>query len=172
MLKYSLSAIQSRFSQQTYPWHLILVIVVVILLGGCAADPAMHANDTLAAFPNNAKKAFYNRPYTTKGKIYSPLPTAKGYKAKGRASWYGIESGTRTASGTRFNPKGLTAAHKTLPIPSKVRVTNLSNGRYVDVVINDRGPFSDNKLIDLSQGAAKQIGMSGLVEVKVEYLGS
>ncbi len=76
--------------------------------------------------------------------------------------------------GARFNPQGLTAAHKTLPLPTKVRVTNLRNGRSVDVVVNDRGPFKKGRLIDLSQGAAKKIGLhtQGLTEVKVEYLES
>lgn len=168
----SLSAFPSRFSLQTYSRHLILLIVLFSMLGGCAADPVLHANDTLAALPNNAKKAAYNKPYKINGRTYTPMLVATGYKVNGKASWYGAESGNRTASGVRFDPKGLTAAHKTLPIPSIVRVTNLSNGRYVDVVINDRGPFSNGKLIDLSQGAAKQIGMRGVAEVKVEYLGS
>jgi rare lipoprotein A len=172
MLIESSSALLSRFNLQTYSWHLILLIVVFSMLGGCAADPTLHASDTLAALPTNVKKAAYNKPYKIKGKTYSPMHTATGYKANGKASWYGTESGNRTASGVRFDPEGLTAAHKTLPIPSKVRVTNLRNGRYVDVIINDRGPFNDTKLIDLSQGAAKQIGMRGATDVKVEYLGS
>lgn len=76
--------------------------------------------------------------------------------------------------GARFNPQGLTAAHKTLPLPTKVRVTNLHNGRSVDVIVNDRGPFKRNRVIDLSHGAAKRIGLDkqGLAEVKVEYLGT
>lgn len=167
-----LSAFLSRFSLQTYLWRLVLLIVACELLSGCATAPELHTNDTLATSPTNTKKAAYNRPYKIKGKTYTPVHNAKGYKTNGMASWYGSESGARTASGDRFDPKGLTAAHKTLPIPSKVRVTNLSNGRYVDVVINDRGPFRKDKLIDLSHGAAKQIGMSGVAEVKVEYLGS
>lgn len=74
--------------------------------------------------------------------------------------------------GTRFHPQGLTAAHKTLPLPTRVRVTNLRNGRSVDVTVNDRGPFKKNRLIDLSQGAARKIGLYGLTEVRVEYLKS
>ncbi|MDV6343261.1 septal ring lytic transglycosylase RlpA family protein [Nitrosomonas sp. Is37] len=100
------------------------------------------------------------------------MSSAAGYREKGIASWYGKESGNRTAMGTRFNPQGLTAAHKTLPLPTKVRVTNLSNGRTVDVVVNDRGPFKRNRLIDLSHGAAKKIGLHGLGQVRVEYLES
>jgi rare lipoprotein A len=74
--------------------------------------------------------------------------------------------------GTRFKPQGLMAAHKTLPLPSKVRVTNLHNSRSVVVVVNDRGSFRKNRLIDLSHGAAKQIGVRGLAKVKVEFLES
>lgn len=74
--------------------------------------------------------------------------------------------------GTRFNPKGITAAHKTLPLPTKVKVTNLSNGKSVNVIVNDRGPFKRNRIIDLSLGAAKIIGLDkqGLTKVKIEYL--
>lgn len=72
--------------------------------------------------------------------------------------------------GTRFRPHGLSAAHRTLPLPTKVRVTNLRNGRYVDVIVNDRGPFKEDILIDLSKGAAKKIGLRGNTEVEVEYL--
>jgi rare lipoprotein A len=145
----SFSAFLSRVSQQTYLWRLILLLIAVNLISGCAADTALHAKDTQASYSTNAKNASSNRSYKIKGKTYSPRYTTTGYKASGKASWYGAKSGNHTASSTRFNPKALTAAHKTLPIPSKVRVTNLNNGRYVDVVINDRGPFTDNKLIDL-----------------------
>ncbi|MGZ8162650.1 MAG: septal ring lytic transglycosylase RlpA family protein [Methylobacter sp.] len=122
--------------------------------------------------PMYRDKAAYNRPYKVKGKTYYPMASARGYSEQGIASWYGHESGNRTAMGTRFKPQGLTAAHKTLPLPSKVRVTNLHNGRSVVVMVNDRGPFRKNRLIDLSHGAAKQIGVRGLAKVKVEFLES
>jgi rare lipoprotein A len=166
------SGFYGRFNSKIYYRRLMLLIFTFSFINGCAADPVLQINDTLASLPTNAKKAAYNNPYKIKGKKYSPLHTAIGYQASGKASWYGTESGNRTANGMKFNPKALTAAHRTLPIPSKVRVTNLSNGRYVDVVVNDRGPFRDGKLIDLSQEAAKQIGMRGVTEVKVEYLDS
>ncbi|MGZ8196260.1 MAG: septal ring lytic transglycosylase RlpA family protein, partial [Methylosarcina sp.] len=94
---------------------------------------------------------------------------AVGYREYGIASWYGSESGNRTAMGVRFRPHGISAAHKTLPLPTKVRVTNLQNGKSVVVVVNDRGPFKKGRLIDLSQGAARKIGIRGLARVKVEY---
>jgi rare lipoprotein A len=116
------------------------------------------------------KKA-YNRPYRVNGKMYYPLASAAGYSEIGIASWYGTESGNRTSMGMVFSPDDISAAHKTLPLPSKVRVTNLHNGRSVIVTVNDRGPFKTGRLIDLSRGAAKKIGMHGLAKVKVEYLG-
>lgn len=166
-----LSAIQCRLRMTAFPCHPILLMAFFSFLGGCASEPILPKLPEETAIPASLPKTSYNKPYKVKGKYYSPLQTAEGYKAKGTASWYGAESGNRTASGARFDRHGLTAAHKTLPIPSTVRVTNLKNGRSVDVLINDRGPFVGDRLIDLSQGAAKQIGMQGLTEVTVEYLG-
>jgi rare lipoprotein A len=91
----------------------------------------------------------------------------------GEASYYGKElAGERTASGERFDPSGLTAAHPTLPMGSRVRVTNTHNGRSVVVRINDRGPFSRRRIIDLSYAAAKRLGMiaSGIAHVRLELL--
>ncbi|HEY1145808.1 MAG TPA: septal ring lytic transglycosylase RlpA family protein [Allosphingosinicella sp.] len=81
---------------------------------------------------------------------------------EGEASYYGHElAGNRTASGERFDPKALTAAHRTLPMGSMLRVTNTSNGKSVIVRINDRGPFTGNRIIDISLAAARQISMVG-----------
>lgn len=84
----------------------------------------------------------------------------------GVASWYG--SGRQTANGERFNPNGLTAAHRTLPFGTHVRVTNHNNGRSVIVRINDRGPFVGGRAIDLARGAARAIGMGGTQRVSLE----
>jgi rare lipoprotein A len=91
----------------------------------------------------------------------------------GMASYYGSESGSQTASGARFNPGAMTAAHRSLPFGTKVRVTNKRNGRSVVVTINDRGPFIRGRIIDLSTGAAGVIGMrsSGVAPVSIEVLG-
>ena len=92
---------------------------------------------------------------------------------QGEASYYGHElAGNRTASGERFNPKALTAAHRTLPLGTKLRVTNKANGKSVIVRINDRGPFVKRRLIDLSLGAAQQINMvrAGKAMVRLERL--
>ncbi len=93
---------------------------------------------------------------------------------EGMASFYGAElAGNRTASGERFNPNALTAAHRTLPMGTKLRVTNKANGKSVIVRINDRGPFAKNRIIDVSRGAAEQISMvrSGTARVTLERIG-
>ena len=86
----------------------------------------------------------------------------------GLASVYSVDSGARTASGARLNPGALTAAHRTLPFGSHVRVTNRTNGRSVVVTITDRGPFMRGRIIDLTPAAARTLGFSGLASVTVE----
>jgi rare lipoprotein A len=91
----------------------------------------------------------------------------------GIASWYGDHwQGRKTASGTRFDVKKLTAAHRTLPFNTRVRVTNLDNGKSVIVLVNDRGPYVDGRVIDLSTAAARRLGMvkKGLVPVRIEIV--
>ena len=158
------------------PGFLGLMLLLTGLISGCASEPPLLRPATTAPYASrqhgSRHKAAYNRPYKVKGKTYYPMTSAAGYSEQGIASWYGYESGNRTAMGTRFKPQGYTAAHKTLPLPSKVRVTNLHNGRSIIVLVNDRGPFKKNRLIDLSHGAAKKIGLHGLAKVKIEYVGS
>lgn len=123
-------------------------------------------------------------PYTVKGKRYYPMSTdeAQGYAETGVASWYGYETSSKncmTANGEVFNPAGLTAAHKLLPLPTHVKVTNLENDRFVILRVNDRGPFpsdhnarSGDRIIDVSSGAAKKLGFyeRGLARVRVEVI--
>ncbi|MBN1355204.1 septal ring lytic transglycosylase RlpA family protein [bacterium] len=100
-------------------------------------------------------------------------PRIPGESHTGTASWYGKEfHGRKTASGERFNMYDLTAAHRTLPFGTKVRVTNLDNNRSVVVTINDRGPFVKNRIIDLSYGAARKLGFvkQGLARVRIQLL--
>jgi rare lipoprotein A len=127
-----------------------------------------------------------NAPYTIRGHHYVPMTVAEAeaYKETGLASWYGEETrradgGYMTANGELFNPRALTAAHKYLPLPTHVLVTNLENGRWIIVRVNDRGPFpsannphSGKRIIDLSQGAATRLGFvsQGLAPVRVETI--
>ena len=148
-----------------------LLALLTALLNGCASEPSLPPLSSSGTDHHTYRRgAPYNKPYKVKGKTYYPMTSAAGYSERGIASWYGSESGNKTAMGTRFRPQGLSAAHKTLPLPCKVRVTNLHNGRSIDVVVNDRGPFKKNRLIDLSHGAAQKIGIKGMAKVKVEYL--
>lgn len=153
------------------------VLLTISLLSGCALETLQYSAPRTKTYHsshhhlNRYHKRASKRSYRIKGKTYHPMTSAKGYSETGIASWYGSESGSKTAMGTHFSPGGISAAHKTLPLPSKVRVTNLHNGRSIVVVVNDRGPFKKNRIIDLSQGAAKKIGMNGLARVKVDYLG-
>ncbi|PQM29360.1 septal ring lytic transglycosylase RlpA family lipoprotein [Sphingopyxis lindanitolerans] len=97
--------------------------------------------------------------YMVRGVAYVPA-AAPGYDALGSASWYGSESGNRTANGEKFRPGWITAAHTTLPLPTYVEVTALDTGRRIIVRVNDRGPFAGGgRIIDLSRGAAEQLGI-------------
>lgn len=118
------------------------------------------------------RKGATSRPYRIRGKTYRPMLSSRGYREVGIASWYGFESGSRTATGERFNPHGMSAAHKTLPLPTRVRVTNLANGRSTVVIVNDRGPFVKGRLIDLSMGAARRLDIyqRGSAKVLVEAI--
>lgn len=112
------------------------------------------------------------KPYNVAGKRYVPS-YQPNYDEVGMASWYGPGfHGRYTANGERFDQSDMTAAHATLPMPSMVRVTNLRNGKSTIVRINDRGPFVGNRIIDLSEGAAKKIGLkqAGVGQVRVQYL--
>lgn len=150
---------------------IVIALLMTGLFSGCASifsTPSSRPAVSNYGVPN--LNAAYNKPYKVHGVTYYPLKSGTGYREVGIASWYGTESGNRTAMGTRFIAHGLTAAHKTLPLPSKVRVTNLNNGRHVDVIVNDRGPFKKGRIIDLSHAAARKIGLHGVAKVRVEYL--
>ncbi|MBF7730177.1 septal ring lytic transglycosylase RlpA family protein [Pseudomonas sp. N040] len=110
-------------------------------------------------------------PYSVMGKTYYPMNDARRYRATGTASWYGTKfHGQATANGEAYDLYGMTAAHKTLPLPSYVRVTNLDNGKSVVLRVNDRGPFYSDRIIDLSFAAAKKLGYAevGTARVQVE----
>ncbi len=114
---------------------------------------------------------FKANPYTVLGKTYYPIGDGRNYRATGTASWYGTKfHGQPTANGEKYDLYGMSAAHKTLPLPSYVRVTNLDNGKTVVLRVNDRGPFYSDRIIDLSFAAAKKLGYAevGTARVKVE----
>ena len=114
------------------------------------------------------------RPYLVNGVKYYPLPDSEGFTQSGKASWYGKKfHGRRTSSGEIFDMYSESAAHKTLPLGTYVKVLNLSNNRVIIVRINDRGPFVTGRIIDLSYAAAKKIDLIGLgvTDVKIEALG-
>ncbi len=155
----------------------VAVIAIAAGLAACASPPAEEpvAQDTPAPEPTVAVEPLSKKgnqsPYRVKGRSYSVLPRAEGYVETGRASWYGEEfHGRPTSNEEVFDMHEFSAAHRTLPLPSYVRVTNLANGREVTVRVNDRGPFKDDRIIDLSYAAAKKLGMidagTALVEVR------
>jgi len=110
-------------------------------------------------------------PYTVLGKTYFPIQDSRNYRAEGTASWYGTKfHGQNTANGEVYDLYGMSAAHKTLPLPAYVKVTNLDNHRSVILRVNDRGPFYSDRIIDLSYAAAKKLGYAetGTARVRVE----
>jgi rare lipoprotein A len=124
------------------------------------------------AVPRVERKSRYGNPhsYTVLGKRYYTLKSSEGYRERGIASWYGTKfHGRRTSSGEPYDMYAMTAAHKSLPLPTYARVTNLENGRSVVLRVNDRGPFHSNRIIDLSYTAAWKLGIlakgTGYVEV-------
>ncbi len=132
-------------------------------------------SDIPNAVPKAEPLSRYGNPvsYVVYGKRYYTMTSSKGYKERGLASWYGTKfHGKRTSSGEPYDLYGMTAAHKTLPLPTYVEVTNLNNDRSVIVKVNDRGPFHGDRRIDLSYTAAVKLGIigSGIGEVEVEAI--
>lgn len=155
-------------------YHFYGLIFGVALLVSVPGVQAKEAPLTTEIPPIKAL-SLYGNPvdYTVNGKTYAVLQTAKGYLKKGLASWYGKEfHKKKTSSGEIYDMYAMTAAHKTLPLPTYVRVKNLENGRMVVVKVNDRGPFHSDRIIDLSYAAATKLGMSrqGIAKVQVEAL--
>lgn len=138
---------------------------------GPAKPPPRLANLPDPAVRAVPKSKRGNSPYVVFGKRYEVLSTAHGYRRDGKASWYGKKfHGRTTSSGEVYDMYQLTAAHRSLPIPTYVRVTNLDNGRRTIVRVNDRGPFHPDRIIDLSYAAAVKLGFQdrGVANVRVE----
>lgn len=172
--------------------RLACFILLALLLAACAGTPKVsegkkpsyYSDDgppdavpgNLAQVPDAQPRdepfhRYANRPYTVFGQTYTPVVNKDPFRQRGLASWYGKKfHGQPTASGEPYDMFAMTAAHKTLPIPSYAKVTNIANGKSVVVRINDRGPFHSNRIIDLSYAAAARIGIaakgSGMVEVE------
>lgn len=163
-------------------------LVSLILLAACSTTrvsyspfPGVHISAPISLSPGrhsplaSGRGGHYKtgKPYRVGGHAYYPLSTARGYDRTGVASWYGRDfHGRLTANGERYDMHALSAAHKTLPLPSLVRVTNLENGRSIVVRVNDRGPFVKGRLIDLSYAAATALGFAerGTAHVRVQAL--
>ncbi len=127
------------------------------------------------AVPKHEPRAAYGNPptYQVWGKQYTTLKSSRGYKERGLASWYGTKfHGKRTSSGEPYDIYRMTAAHRTLPLPTYAKVTNLKNRQSVIVKINDRGPFHSDRLLDLSYAAARKLGIygAGTGHVEIEAL--
>lgn len=147
-----------------------MVVLVGLALAGCATKsvpPSGH-------MPPGKKSPATQRPYTVKGERYVPLASSHGYVEKGIASWYGRKfHGRKTSNGETYNMYDMTAAHKTLPMNTWVKVENLDNGKEVTLRINDRGPFVRGRIIDLSYTGAQKLGVvgPGTARVRVTALG-
>jgi rare lipoprotein A len=159
----------------------LAAFAALLAAGGCSRLPSRDGGPSYSGdfsslpdpVPHYEPPSPYGNPdsYVVDGKTYHVLASSKGYVARGIASWYGTKfHGQRTSSGETYDMYAMTAAHRTLPLPTYARVTNLRNGRSVIVRINDRGPFHSNRIIDLSYAAASKLGIveegTGLVQVE------
>ncbi len=147
---------------------LALALLAALVLDGChsAGTPPSGRSE-----PPPASAPGYPKPYRVRGVWYQPIPDAYGFQQRGTASWYGRKfHGRRTSNGEIYDMYGISAAHKTLPFGTVVRVTNLRNDRQLDIRINDRGPFVKGRIIDLSYGAAQKLGVVGPGTAPVEIV--
>ncbi|MGB0866013.1 MAG: septal ring lytic transglycosylase RlpA family protein [Granulosicoccaceae bacterium] len=160
--------------------------VVAVYLAGCSMLPGVKQYDPLESGPGriiqpgggeSSSEAFSElgnkSPYSVNGRFYYVMEDPAHYRARGKASWYGNKHhGKKTSSGETFDMYALTAAHRNLPLPTYLEVTNLDNGKVAIVKVNDRGPFVDDRLIDLSYAAAVKLGMTekGTAPVEVRAI--
>ncbi len=163
--------------------RLFVVFLAAGTLGACASSGGLFSESSMGVnasprvaggiIPTGGGYEMVGQPYVIAGELYVPREDPN-YSEVGFASWYGRDfHGRLTANGEIYDMNRLTAAHTTLPLPSYVRVTNLENGASVVVRVNDRGPFHDDRIIDLSAGAAELLGMTqaGIARVQVDYVG-
>lgn len=148
--------------------RLVIISALLLILTACSETTLVAQSFKSVSGRQQTYKV--GKPYTVMGQRYTPKEDWN-YVETGIASWYGDDfHAQRTANGDRFNMWELTAAHRTLPMPSIVRVTNLENGRSIQVVVNDRGPFKRGRIIDVSKRAAQLLGFdgNGTAKVRVE----
>ena len=157
---------------------LLICALAIFVIASCSSSGLRKPKVTShkGATPKNLPLSQSGNPasYVVFGKTYTLLPTTKGYREKGMASWYGDKfHGKPTSSGTPYDMHAYTAAHKTLPIPSFVTVTNTDTNKSITVMVNDRGPFVKGRIIDLSYAAAKELDVvqHGTAPVIVEAVG-
>ncbi len=148
-----------------FGWIYTEILITVLVVSACVPthweQPAWPDDGARSAKDNNYYEVFDKR--------YRVLQSSYGYKERGVASWYGNKfHGNPTASGEMYDMYAMTAAHKTLPLPTTVKVTNLNNDRSVIVIVNDRGPFVHNRIIDLSYSAARELDMLEIGTTRVE----
>ncbi len=156
-------------SSRYLPALFVAGLLLTQLLGGCASAPRSVPPYTGTMYGSRVPAT--QRPYRVGRTCYYPLPSAQGFVQVGYASWYGKKfHGRYTANGERYNMYEFTAAHRTLPMNTRVLVQNLRNGKSVVVRINDRGPFVKNRIIDLSYAAARRIGLVGPGTAKVRVV--
>lgn len=177
-----------KFALKARPDRLRIFLRVVVLAGaaGALASCSLGGNNSAGSYsstgsgitasgpiPKGGGYEMVGRPYTIRGVQYVPQEDPN-YSRVGTASWYGADfHGLQTANGERYDMTALTAAHPTLPLPSYVRVTNLANDSSIVVRINDRGPFANDRVIDMSAQAANLLGFydAGVARVRVDYIG-
>ena len=160
----------------------LVFIANILVLSACSSwvdkgdGPPSTPPGDLVDTPDAIPKVERTRPanqksYVVFGKRYYPMASSKGYREKGIASWYGKQfHGNPTATGEKYDMYEMTAAHKTLPLPSYVEVRHLDNGRKIVVRVNDRGPFHSGRIIDLSYAAASKLGIVGTGTGRVEVI--
>lgn len=160
-----------NWQHKLYSALYIITVFIFFLMTGCKTvtkDGPPPYDVDVSKIPNAQPKLekmskYGNMPvYRVNGKNYYVMNSSKNYEAEGTASWYGTKFHRHnTSSGEKYDMLSMTAAHRTLPLPTYLEVTNEENGRHVIVKVNDRGPFADNRLLDLSYAAAKKLGMIG-----------
>ncbi|MGD9731920.1 MAG: septal ring lytic transglycosylase RlpA family protein [Desulfamplus sp.] len=183
MVEINFKSIINNFLIIMTPLKHVIITLVLLAITGCSAthlpepeeaEKYSRYDSSASSSSQSSRRTAYAKPYKINGKYYHPLLSAKGFVQQGIASWYGEQfHGRKTANGETYNMYGVSAAHKTLPLGTWVRVYNLENNKTLELRINDRGPFVTGRIIDLSYKAAQILGVAkpGTAKVKVVALG-